>query len=82
MTREEIDSCGVFNTTAFWNWVVNRRATDNPRGDFIRDTRSLWAAKKYDAGEMAAYLRWNADEAAKVEGYKLAREFLKQERGL
>ena len=26
---------------AFWNWVCNRQAGDNPRGDFIRDTRDL-----------------------------------------
>ena len=26
---------------AFWNWVCNRRAGDDPRGDFIRDTRLL-----------------------------------------
>ena len=26
---------------AFWHWVCNRRAGDDPRGDFIRDTRDL-----------------------------------------
>ena len=25
----------------FWHWVCNLRAGDNPRGDFIRDTRDL-----------------------------------------
>ena len=25
----------------FWAWVCARRAHDNPRGDFIRDTREL-----------------------------------------
>ena len=25
----------------FWKWVYNRKAHDNPRGDFIRDTRDL-----------------------------------------
>ena len=25
----------------FWDWVATRRACDNPRGDFIRDTRDL-----------------------------------------
>jgi hypothetical protein len=25
----------------YWNWVASRRAFDNPRGDFIRDTRDL-----------------------------------------
>ena len=27
----------------FWNWVANRKAHDNPRGDFIRDSRDLLA---------------------------------------
>ena len=26
---------------SFWTWVCTRRAHDNPRGDFIRDTRCL-----------------------------------------
>ena len=26
---------------AFWNWVCNRRVGDDPRGDFVRDTRIL-----------------------------------------
>ena len=25
----------------FWQWVASRKAHDNPRGDFIRDTRDL-----------------------------------------
>ena len=25
----------------YWHWVASRRAHDNPRGDFIRDTRDL-----------------------------------------
>lgn len=25
----------------FWKWVCARKAHDNPRGDFIRDTRDL-----------------------------------------
>lgn len=25
----------------FWEWVCARKAHDNPRGDFIRDTRDL-----------------------------------------
>ncbi len=26
---------------SFWNWVCDRRALDNPRGDFIQDTRRV-----------------------------------------
>ena len=29
---------------SFWEWVASRNAGDNPRGDFIRDTRTLLAA--------------------------------------
>ena len=25
----------------FWEWVIMRKAHQNPRGDFIRDTRSV-----------------------------------------
>ena len=25
----------------FWRWVCSRHAYDNPRGDFIRETRDL-----------------------------------------
>lgn len=28
-------------TPRFWEWVCERRAQDNPRGDFVRDTRSV-----------------------------------------
>ena len=30
----------------FWNWVASKRAHENPRGDFIRDTRELLANGK------------------------------------
>ena len=29
---------------SFWEWVASRNAGDNPRGDFIRDTRTSLAA--------------------------------------
>ena len=29
---------------SFWTWVGSRKAGDNPRGDFIRDTRGALAA--------------------------------------
>ena len=28
----------------FWKWVTERKAHDNPRGDFIRDTRDILKA--------------------------------------
>ena len=28
----------------FWQWVITRRAGENPRGDFIRDTRYAFSA--------------------------------------
>lgn len=31
-------------TGDFWAWVASRRAHQDPRGDFIRDTRDLLAA--------------------------------------
>ena len=29
----------------FWHWVASRTANDNPRGDFILDTRDLMQAR-------------------------------------
>lgn len=29
------------STPEFWRWIATRKAHDNPRGDFIRDTRDL-----------------------------------------
>ena len=26
----------------FWKWVTTRRAHDNPRGDFIRETQGIF----------------------------------------
>ena len=32
---------GVFLGESFWQWVCERRARHDPRGDFVRDTRGL-----------------------------------------
>ena len=77
MTREDIAKSGVFGNEEYWEWVTTRKVTDNPRGDFIEDTISAWRATKGDADEMAAKF-WSGSHEAKTEGYKLARQFLKQ----
>ena len=77
MTREEVVKSRVLDTTEFWEWVVTRRVTDTPRGDFINDTRSLWKAQKGDPYEMAIAFH-NGSHKARAEGFNLARQYLKQ----
>ena len=47
----------------FWLWVTRRRAGDNPRGDFIRDTRFLVSVHGPDADTLRARLYSGCDEA-------------------
>ena len=41
MARSELDGG---DHAAFWQWVCTRRPHENPRGDFIRDTRRIRSA--------------------------------------
>lgn len=47
----------------FWQWVIARRAGRDPRGDFIRDTRSLLEACGLDIEMLRARLFAGCDEA-------------------
>ena len=38
------DQVAIAAREKFWVWVGNRKAGDNPRGDFIRDTREILSA--------------------------------------
>jgi hypothetical protein len=75
MTREEIVESRVLDSKEFLEWVLKRRVTDTPRGDFINDTRSLWKSKKGDPYEIAAAF-YHGSQVARAEGFKLARQFL------
>ena len=46
----------------FFRWVATRRAHQNPRGDFIRDTRYLVENGRVE--ECAAALQFSGDPAA------------------
>ena len=56
----------------FWKWVVSRHAGDNPRGDFIRDTRYLI---KWDIDPNIRIC--GADRCTRDEYDKLKVEFVK-----
>lgn len=67
----------------FLRWVAARRAHDNPRGSFIRDTRDL--LEVYDTASnpdhILSYIESRASEAcieAKAEGYRLERRWKKE----
>ena len=56
----------------FYEWVTTRRAGDNPRGDFIRDTRDAF----YTGGESHCEdLMAGAGREARDEQAKLRREY-------
>ena len=61
-------------TDKFWDWVVKRRVTDTPRGDFIEDTRSLVGAGK-DPRERLDRLRENPEGEAVLK--RLERQYKK-----
>ena len=57
----------------FYEWVGGLKAGDNPRGDFIRDTRTVMESgtvNRYEVG-----MCWEAQE----EREKLARRWLREE---
>lgn len=44
----------------FWRWVCARKAHNNPRGDFIRDTRDL-IRRGIDPATQEAEMCWEAE---------------------
>lgn len=61
----------------FWGWVVSRRARDNTRGDFIRDTRDLLRIGKDPGARITIGCQEARDEFhgmrkkfLKINGYK------------
>ncbi len=63
----------------FWDWVVKRRVTDTPRGDFIKDTRSLIGAGK-DPREHLHRLKGNPEGEAVLK--RLEKQYKKSTRNL
>ena len=55
-----------------WTWVCARRAHDNPRGDFIRDTRDL-VRIGIDPSTQEAAMCWEAER----QYGRLRREYVK-----
>ena len=65
----------------FWEWVCERRAQDNPRGDFVRDTRAVREDRNGAEGwHEACLLRiavacavrpWNPDAVEPMPAFKL-----------
>lgn len=73
--------CKILRTreayATFWKWVTGRRAHDNPRGDFIRDTRDLVKAG-LDPGPRIL----GAPTEVRAEYERLLREFARSESGI
>lgn len=61
----------------FWQWVCGRRAHDNPRGDFIRDTRTIRSVHDPNEAwwEVCPNCLAGASPAAYGEYQRLVREF-------
>ena len=58
----------------FWKWVYSRRAQDNPRGDFIRDTRVVMDAGARSPDEAL----WGGCIEARVEHDRLWRQYARE----
>ena len=54
----------------FWQWVCDQDVTDDPRGDFIKDTRDVWKAGRNPSSALR-----RACPEAKVEFEKLWAEW-------
>ena len=54
----------------FWQWVAMKQARENPRGDFIRDTRVLIHVGKNPGSRV-----WSACDEARREYRKLCRQW-------
>ena len=54
----------------FWQWVAMKQARENPRGDFIRDTRVLIHVGKNPGSRL-----WSACDEARREYSKLCRQW-------
>ena len=54
----------------FWQWVAMKQARENPRGDFIRDTRVLIHVGKNPGSRL-----WSACDEARREYRKLCRQW-------
>ena len=61
----------------FVEWVVTRKAGDNPRGDFIRDTRFVVECGRASEDEIRMRMRTSCWEAAK-EYQRLFRQFIRE----
>ncbi len=66
----------------FWNWVLTRRVTDTPRGDFVSDTKDLVAVhgKGRVTEAVVEKLEWRLHGAcreAQIEEKKLRKAFAK-----
>ena len=61
----------------FVDWVVTRRAGDNPRGDFIRDTRFVVGCGRASEDEIVWRMQTGCSEAAK-EYRRLFRQFRRE----
>ena len=62
------------HTDEFWDWVVKRRVANNPRGDFIEDTRRSIKAGRHPKNRSYLY-RSNPEAVAELE--KLEKRYKK-----
>ena len=61
---------------AFWEWVAQQHADDDPRGDFIRDTRGLLTRGNCDPNVEIM----NACDEARVQFDRLVTQWEQEER--
>lgn len=73
LTEKELQAAGQ---KEFWMFVYTRRAHDNPRGDFIRDTQSLVDMGK-SADDIRGHLLHYCCERAQREFARLTGQYFR-----
>jgi len=75
--EDDIDLRFPKDSKDFWRWVAGKRVTEDPRGDFIQDTRDLLDCE-FMTLERITSKYWSACDEAKKQGNALEREYKKE----
>lgn len=86
--ERELDQPVLEYDAAFFEWICARKAHDNPRGDFIQDTRDMvrWLKDSSDAKEVEFWIDrinlrlYQGCDSAHRQFYRLARQYQRETR--
>ena len=85
--ERELDEPLMAYDAEFFEWICARKAHDNPRGDFIKDTRAMVGWLKEDSSDADEVEFWidrinlrmdQGCESAQRQFYRLARQYQRE----